>query len=246
MKNLLKLFLATLIMLLISCNNDSSEEIILDSSAEEIENFEGEFDAKEFESMEKSGRKYFVISREEAFNPILNEVSGKSTLIRGRRGIWARYKAKKLIPGHAYTLWWVIWNKPENCTTPNQCNDGDFPNAANVEVELLYASGAVAKRNGKVTFYSRLRAGNDSGSVNDLFGLPFFGGLQKGNTFGSEVHLVIRSHGPAIPGLVNEQIGGYLGGCPQSFPYGFAPFTEIPDAVGECGDIEFSIHAPVN
>ncbi len=245
MKKLLKIFVLANLLITMSCNNED-EEIILDSSAIEIENFESEFNAKEFEAVEKSGGNYLTITREDAFNPILDEISGKSTLIRGRRGIWARYKAKKLIPGHAYTLWWVIWNKPQNCATPNQCNDGDFPNAGNVEVELLYASGAVARRNGKATFYGRLRAGNDSGSINDLFGLPFFGGLQKGNTFGAEVHLVIRSHGPAIAGLVHEQIGGYLGGCPQEFPYGFGPFTEIPDAVGECGDIEASLHAPVN
>ena len=54
--------------------------------------------------------------------------------------------------------------------------------------------------------------------------------------------MVLRSHGPAIPGEVNEQISGYLGGCTTFFP----PFTEIPDEVGECGDFEFAIHSPVN
>lgn len=253
MKTLIRICVLASLLITVACNK-AEEEINPDPSAEELESFELEFGAKEFEAKEleakasetsaKSGRFYFTITREDAFNPILGEVSGKSTLIRGRRGVWARYKAKKLIPGHAYTLWWVIWNKPENCVTPNQCNDGDFPNAGNVEVELLYASGTVARRSGKATFYGRLRAGNDSGSINDLFGLPSFGGLQKGNTFDSEVHLVIRSHGPAIPGQVYDQISSYEGGCLD--PLGIPPFTKIPDEIGECADIEFSIHAPVN
>jgi len=44
--------------------------------------------------------------------------------------------------------------------------------------------------------------------------------------------------------LVNEQINSYEGGCTD--PFAFAPFTEIPDAIGECGDIEFAIHPPAN
>ena len=245
MKTLLKFCVLASLLITIACNNNE-EEIILDSSAEEQENFEGEFDANEFEAMEKSGRYYLTITREQAFNPILNEVSGRSTLIRGRRGAWARYKANKLIPGHAYTLWWVVWNKPQNCITPNQCIDQDFfTNATGVEVELLYAAGKVANRRGKATFYTRLRAGDTSKSINSgMFGLPSVGGLQKGNTFGAEVHLVIRSHGPSIPGQVYDQISSYDGGCTD--PLAILPFTEIPDEEGECADIEFSIHAPIN
>jgi len=104
MKTLAKIVILLLLMTFISCSTEPTEEILLDSSAIEVESFEGNFEAKDFETLEKHNR-YFAISREEAFNPILNEVSGKSTLIRGRRGIWARYKAEKLIPGHAYTLW---------------------------------------------------------------------------------------------------------------------------------------------
>lgn len=38
-----------------------------------------------------------------------------------------------------------------------------------------------------------------------------------------------RSHGPKIPGQVNEQINSYEGGCVVNF----APFSEIPDEAGE-------------
>lgn len=253
MKTLIRSCVLASLLITVACNK-ADEEINPDTSAEELESFEPEFGAKDFEAIEfeaiesensaKFGRFHFTITKEKAFNPILGVESGKSTLIRGRRGLWARYKAKKLIPGHAYTLWWVVWNKPENCVTENQCNLGDLPNATNVEVELLYASGAVARRNGKATFYGHLRTGDNSGTTNPLIGLPSFGGLQSGNTFDSEVHLVIRSHGPAIPGQVYNQLGSYEGGCTD--PLAIPSFTEIPDEIGECADIEFSIHAPVN
>jgi len=254
MKTLTKIVILLLLMVSISCNTESTEDIVLEPSAIEIENFESDFEAKDFEAIEaieisekhENHRRYFSFSKADVINPILGLTTGKSKLIRGRKGIYSRYRSNNLTPGHAYTLWWVIWNRPGNCAIPEECADTDFPNP-NVEVEVLFAgSGRVIGRNGKGTFYGRLKTGDDSESVNHLFGLPPAGGLQKGNTFPAEVHLVLRSHGPAIPEIVDEQIGGYLGGCPQSPPYGFLPFTEIPDAVGECGDIEFSIHAPVN
>jgi len=251
MKTLLKICVLASLVITISCNNEY-EEIILDSSSE-IENFEGSFEAKDFEKLEaveisekhRNHRRYFSFSKADVINPILGLTTGKSKLIRGKKGIYTRYRSNNLIAGHVYTLWWVIWNRPENCATPNQCNDGDFAIADQVEVEVLFAgSGRIVGSNGKGTFYGRLKTGDDSESVNGLFGLPPAGGLQDGNSFPAEVHMVLRSHGPAIPGMIHEQISGYLGGCTD--PFAIAPFTEIPDAVGECGDIEFSIHASVN
>jgi len=247
MKTLTKTAILFLLITFVSCSTESSEEIVPDPSAIEIENLDGNFDAKAFEALEnleKHGNRdrYFAFSRADVINPILGETVGKSILIRGKRGVWAKYRSNKLTPGYIYTLWWVIWNRPENCATPGQCIDTDFANP-DVEVELLYASGRYIGRNGKTTLYARLRVDDDSESVNNLFGLPPAGGLQKGNTFPAEVHLVLRSHGPAIPGMIYEQISSYEGGCTD--PFAIAPFTEIPDAVGECGDIEFSIHAPV-
>lgn len=221
MKNLLKIISILLILVLTSCTEDGLEDSIIES---------------------KKANKSTV----DVTNAILGEVTGTSTLHRSNNGITVNYKTTGLTPGYAYTLWIVIWNSPGNCATPNQCNDGDFGIADQVEVELLYGGGHVVGNNGIGNFSAHLNEDDVSGSINYLFGLPPAGGLQSGNSLGAEVHFVLRSHGPSIPGMVNEQIGGYLGGCPQTFPYGFAPFTEIPDEVGECGDIEFAIHAPVN
>jgi hypothetical protein len=148
-----------------------------------------------------------------------NVEAGTATLHRNKNGITINFKATDLIPGHTYTLWWVVWNFPENCAGyPDPCTDADFANAANVEVEVLAATGHVVGGSGMATFSAHLNENDASGSI----------------------HGVLRSHGPAIPGMVNEQISTYEGGCTD--PFAFPPFTEIPDEEGECGDIYASIH----
>ncbi|MDZ7717355.1 MAG: hypothetical protein U5K72_00875 [Balneolaceae bacterium] len=183
--------------------------------------------------------KGYTKSTADIFNGVTGEIIGVSTLHRNGNGITVNFKTTKLMPGHAYTLWWVIWNKPELCATPGACVESDFGNALNVEVQLLYATGSVAGNNGKGNFSAHLKENDDSGSVHELFGLPSFGGLQDAQT--AEIHAVLRSHGPKIPGQVGEQINSYEGGCVVNF----APFTEIPDEAGECGDIIAAIHAPL-
>ncbi|WP_340104260.1 hypothetical protein [Rhodohalobacter sp. 8-1] len=178
-------------------------------------------------------------SAADIFNVVTGKMTGESTLHRNGNGITVNFKTTGLMPGHAYTLWWVVWNKPEQCATPGACVESDFANALNVEVQLMYAAGSVAGNNGKGNFSAHLKENDDSGSIHELFGLPSFGGLQDADA--AEIHAVLRSHGPKVPGLVNEQINSYEGGCVVNF----APFSEIPDEVGECGDIIAAIHAPL-
>lgn len=169
-------------------------------------------------------------------------IAGTSTLHRNKNGITVNFKAEGLIPG-AYTIWWVIWNNPEECAVPGACVDTDFANAANVQVEVLYAAGHVVGKNGKGNFSAHLKAGDDSESINQsFFGLPPAGGLQAGNTYKAEVHVVLRTHGPKVPGLVNEQIGSYEGGCDN--PLLYPPFSVYPNVVGECADIAAAVHPP--
>jgi hypothetical protein len=175
-------------------------------------------------------------STTDIFNTITGDVIGKSTLHRNKNGITINFKTTGLMPGHAYTLWWVVWNKPENCIIPGECAEADFPNAGNVEVQLLYATGSVAGNNGTGNFSAHLNENDDTGSIHELFGLPNFDGLQNAQT--AEIHGVLRSHGPKIPGQVGDQITSYEGGCVVNFP----AFTEIPDAPGECGDIIAALH----
>jgi len=223
MKNVIKLFSVVMLMALVSCSTEP-----ITSPVETIDLSDRQNDK----------------STVDVINPILGEVTGESTLHRSKNGITVNYKTTGLEPGYAYTIWWVIWNNPEYCEIPGECADSDFALADKVGVEVLYAGGHVVGNSGKGNFSGHLGVDDDSESINALFGLPPAGGLLSGNTFSAEVHLVLRSHGPAIPGLVNEQINSYEGGCTD--PFAFAPFTEIPDAIGECGDIEFAIHPPAN
>ena len=172
------------------------------------------------------------------FNAVMGGEAGTATLKKNDKGFTVKFEVSDLIHGHTYTLWCVAWNKPGECSTPNQCSDGDFANADLVEVEVMYIAGHLVGKSGKGNFSGHLNEGDDSGSTNAFFGLPGFGGLQDVDL--AELHFVLRSHGPAIPGLVNEQINSYEGGCTTFF----APFTQIPMHEGECGDFLFSIFPP--
>ncbi len=85
----------------------------------------------------------------------------------------------------------------------------------------------------KGNFSADLYAGdNTPESMNTSFGYPSVGGLRVGNTFDAEVHVVLRTHGPTVPGSINEQIGSYGGGSDVFYP----EFTAYPNMVGECAD----------
>ncbi len=223
------LFLASMTFAVISCDSESeSRDNQIDATLDENSAY----------AVKGSSKQTVQI-----FDVVNGVDAGTSTLHRNSSGITINYKATGLIPGHAYTVWWVVWNNPEYCLVPGECTDADFvsnPDFNLIEVELLYATGHVVGNSGKGNFGAHLNENEASGSINPLFGLPLYGGLLDAEK--AEVHGVLRSHGPAVPGIVNEQIGSYLGGCPTTFPYGFPPFSEIPDEVGECGDIYASVH----
>ena len=231
MKTIIKFLFTLLILFAFSC----SQETTLDPLPIDLD---GVF--------AKSSTKTTVGVLDLVNDPTGKTVVGSSTLNRKSNGITVNFKCTGLTPGYTYTLWWVIWNKSENCATPGGCLDPDFPvpgsGVNNVEVEVLYAAGHVVGNNGKGNFSAHLKVDNTSGSVYELFGIPSVGGLQSGNTMGAEVHVVLRSHGPAVPGMINDQIDSYVGGCTTFFD----PFEEIPDDVGECGDIYAALYGPVN
>lgn len=177
-------------------------------------------------------------------------VTGTSTLHRNKNGITVNFKAEGLHPG-AYTIWWVIWNNSGKCENPGPedlwgglCGEADF-GTSRVDVDVMYAGGHVVGNNGKGNFSAHLNAGDESPeSMNVAFGLPLVegGGLQVGKTFSAEVHVVIRTHGPAVPGMVNEQISSYLGGCNPDINH--PPFMVYPDVIGECADFAFAVFEP--
>lgn len=179
------------------------------------------------------------LSSASVIHAVTGEVLGESTLYRGEDALFINYEVAGLEPNYAYTLWWTIWNKSENCVVPGECGLADFANALSVEVELLHATGGIISEAGTATFSAYLKENENSESINEqIFGLPTFGGLQ--DALAAQVTMVLRSHGPVIPELIADQINSHQGGCTVNFD----PFSEVPDAKGECGDIIFAIHNP--
>ncbi|NND52038.1 MAG: hypothetical protein HKN54_06510, partial [Flavobacteriaceae bacterium] len=95
MKNALKFCTLILLFVAVSCSNVSINGL-------------------QEESLEQINLKASK-STVDIFNPVYGTIPGTSTLHRNAHGITVNYKTSGLIPGNAYTLWWVIWNNPGNC-----------------------------------------------------------------------------------------------------------------------------------
>lgn len=129
-----------------------------------------------------------------------------STLVRTANGITGTAHTSGLQPGAAYTFWWIIFNHPENCSD-GVCGVDDvvpFPGNADAGVSLVYGGGHIIGGNGKSNFAAHL-------SVGDTSAADFGPGLL--DPWKAEVHIVLRSHGQPIPGMIDIQIGSFGGGC---------------------------------
>lgn len=145
-----------------------------------------------------------------------------STLIRNDAGITMTIITSDLVPGDAYTIWWVIFNNPEYCAIPGACAGGDLaPRGGDpaIQSSVAYGTGHVVSGTGVAGFAAHRVPG-------DMTGVRFGPGLISPKK--AEVHLVVRTHGQPIPGMVDEQIGSLNGGCPPN----------------TCEDHQFAIHIP--
>ena len=122
---------------------------------------------------------------------VLREGSS-ATLHRNKNGITANFNATGLTPGDAYTMWFIIF-----------AANGDF-------IDALYATGHVIGASGTGNFSAHLSEGDATGSIATDTGLT--------NAETNEVHLVIRTHGQALPGMVDDQIHSLMGGCGEGDP----------------------------
>lgn len=110
-------------------------------------------------------------------------VTGKSRLCVNRRGINASLRAKDLVPGDAYTVWWIYFDDPSQCDfdgdgvpNPGVCGPPDFGGEKPRAVLGRMDSG-IAPKNGRRWFTDRLNGFRPSS--------------------GSQVWLVLQVHGPA-------------------------------------------------
>ena len=131
-------------------------------------------------------------------------VAGAATLTRTRQSATARIYTSGLEPGAAYTIWWVVWNDPAECSDP--CGENDLGAPGN---SVFYAGGFVTGADGTVNVSVHVDAGDLAGGIDVL--IP--GGLHPSRGFSAEIHLIIRSHGPIIPGMADAQVGTFFGAC---------------------------------
>jgi hypothetical protein len=157
-----------------------------------------------------------------------SEVLGASaSLVRADGNVAMTLRTSELDSGAAYTIWWVVFNNPEDCVAPipdiSNCGEGDIFDGGElidngdgtygtpgVNVSVIFATGHVIGNGGVGNFGANLREGKSSGA---LFG-P---GLVDAQ--GAEIHLVVRTHGQPIPGKVNQQIHTFEGDCDISICY---------------------------
>jgi hypothetical protein len=184
-------------------------------------------------------------------------VVGTSSLVRTPNGVNYSLSTTGLSPGHAYTLWIVIFNATEGCAHPipgvSSCGDFDVVND-DAQPDMMFAGGNVAGGSGHATFSGRRRVGDSSGSANGPVALPAHG---LTDPWGAEIHLVVHDHGPVLPGYMPDMIQTIDGGCTDAG----VPAAGVPSpwndydgdpGVGafgrrgpnSCASIQASIHRP--
>jgi hypothetical protein len=84
---------------------------------------------------------------------------GTSQLVRNGAGLSASYHVSGLPAGQAMTLWFIIFNNPENCAT-NPCSiPADVFNPA-ASADFYFAAGHVTGGSGNVSLGGHLNVGD--------------------------------------------------------------------------------------
>ena len=134
------------------------------------------------------------------------EIQGtRSSLVRHSSGISMTVQTTGLTPGDRYTAWWLVFNVPGECTGPCGVDDLGLDTAS-----VLFADGSVIGTSGIGQFGGYLGVGDTNGLVGT------FGSHGLTDPLGADVHIAVRSHGQPIPGVVNEQLSAFFGGCPPN------------------------------
>lgn len=122
-------------------------------------------------------------------------------------------------PGHAHTLWWVVFNEPGECAGAI-CLEPDVFNPA-TQASVLWATGAVSNAAGRLQFDAALGESELPGQVLVGSGLT--------DAEGAQVVVVVQDHGLAQddPALLHQQLTTFQGACNAT-----------------CIDLQFALHLP--
>lgn len=139
-------------------------------------------------------------------------------LVRTDSGAAFNLRTSGLEKGHAVSIWWVIFNNPDACAG-DPCQVFDLFNPA-VNAAVQAGGGHVIGGSGEASFAGHLNEGQITNEHP-----AFIGGPGLVDARGAEIHLVVRSHGPVIPGLNHEMFTSFEVGCD----------------VNDCEDLQFAL-----
>jgi hypothetical protein len=164
------------------------------------------------------------------------DAGGAGTLLRDETSVELRAEFSGLDANAAYTLWWIIFNNPEECTTgtaPALCGEGDLnpdrdgEGVNPVDRGVRNASGFITGMGGTANTRSKLNEGAfPTGPAVAGFG-------QLNDSVGAEIHIVVQTHGSPLAGSVAGQMtvpgSGCNPACEDQFGIVFLPVPpEIP------------------
>lgn len=166
-----------------------------------------------------------------------------SMLRRGDDSVTSKIRTAAT-PGHVVTIWYVIFNAPDQCNTGGCGNDDVFVapgqfNAAQIEaarISVVYGGdGDVVNNGGRVALDGGLAEGQVPVGTNQvvigradgeaLVPLSPVTGLEDAQ--GAEIHIVLQDHGPAhdTQEMLDAQLTQFRGACNDT-----------------CEDVQFAVH----
>lgn len=137
----------------------------------------------------------------------VNVVDGaKAILVSSEAGIAGSFATKNLKPGHVYTMWVAIINKPEACAAGvDQCTGKDLLTRSDaVDGDVTYGDGLIVGEDGAAEFRTYVPTGK--------LGYSWLGNGLNDPT-GAEIHFALHDHGPLIEGEAHDMMSTARGGC---------------------------------
>lgn len=163
-----------------------------------------------------------VLQRSDVFSFDNSLPVENATATLERREDSVEFSLNTTLDSGAYTVWWVIFNNPEFCV--DGCDVDDL-GILEVNASAFWATGAVVENDNLGSFNAQLGENQlPTGEEQVLFGE----GLT--DSFETEIHLIARTHGEVIPGVVQQQITTFNGGCPPN----------------DCLDVQFAVFPAVS
>ncbi len=158
-----------------------------------------------------------------------------STLSVSETGVFASLETQGLEPGSAYKPWFITIANPSACSA-SPCSGKDvLTDSDEIMADVTLADGLVADEAGFGQFVTH----QDYGQLKDgWFGNGF------ADAEASEIHLVLKEHGPLIEGRAAQMIGTFRDACTNESISKAFPAIALADGdsgPNTCAMIQFSV-----